>query len=569
MSRFQLFLTIGFFLAIAAASGAGAAWAVVLPGPADINRIGTGQPPPSPPPSNEPVIKIPASPLTVTPAPAGAENIHFVLRGLHFEHVTVFSPQQLQDLYQPYIGQKVTLEVAWQIAGALTERYRQEGYFLSRAFVPAQEVTNGVLKIDAIEGFVGDVTLAGAAVPASSVISKAIEAIKADKPVRLQTLEGQILLLDDLPGLSFQAILAPAQDKGTAGIHLILTVAKTKGTTTLTVNNSGSRYIGPNQTSAAWSGSLLPLQQTDLSIQYAPVLTTLGGQLYAANATQKMLLTPTASLDFTAGYSNAVPGYLLKADNIASQSNNGGVGISYQLMRKREENLTARFSMDFRNSSIDIMNTNLSRDKIRAAQLGLSYDATDRWLGHNFIDVALRRGLPVLGSSNAADTDVSKPDVHPDFTKMTANYTRLQGLTKDWSTSLIVSGQETSGSVYSSEEFGYGGMAIGRAYDASEITGDDGIAGSLELHYLGLPQWHHTTLTPYVFYDIGKVWNLYPSSPAHISAASAGPGLNIQCACGLTGVFYIAEPLTKPIDTPIYSHNGKAPRYAFQLSYKF
>jgi hemolysin activation/secretion protein len=89
------------------------------------------------------------------------------------------------------------------------------------------------------------------------------------------------------------------------------------------------------------------------------------------------------------------------------------------------------------------------------------------------------------------------------------------------------------------------------------------------VHYLSLPQWRQTTLTPYVFYDAGEVWDLYPNAPEEISGASAGPGISILCACGLTGSFYIAEPLTKPINTPLYTNNRKAPRFAFQLSYKF
>jgi hemolysin activation/secretion protein len=52
--------------------------------------------------------------------------------------------------------------------------------------------------------------------------------------------------------------------------------------------------------------------------------------------------------------------------------------------------------------------------------------------------------------------------------KLTATYNRLQSLAGDVSGSLTLSGQKASQSLYSSEEFGYGGMAVGRAYDTSE-----------------------------------------------------------------------------------------------------
>jgi hemolysin activation/secretion protein len=567
-TRFQRVFVFSLLLTITAVLETGSAFAVVLPGPADINRIAPIQSGIPPPPSSDGKnITIPPSPASGSPVPENAKNIHLILRGFWFDDVTVFNVNQMKPLYAAYVGKDVTLDIAWKVADALTEMYRQKGYFLSRAFVPAQEASNGVLKIQAVEGYIGEVTLTGTA-PASSVISQAIAAIKAERPARLQTLERQLLLLNDLPGLSFQSTLAPSQEQDEATARLILVAAETKGVTTLGVNNSGSRYIGPYEVSAEWSGSLVPLQQTDLSILSAPALSSTGGRFYSVNATQKIMISTAAALDATAGYSNALPGFTLKPENITSQSDNGGIGLSYHLIRQREENLTTRFSMDFRDSDINVLDTVLSRDRIRAAQWGVNADNTDRWSGHNYFDVELRRGLPVLGSSRASDTDISKPDVHPDFTKLQLNYTRLQGLTKDWNSSLTLTGQRASGALYSSEEFGYGGTAIGRAYDTSEISGDDGVSGSLELHYQGLPQWQQIAVTPYTFYDIGKVWDLYPNAPEEISGASAGPGITVLRG-GLSGNFYMAYPLTKEIDLPLYTMNHRTPRYAFQLTDKF
>lgn len=567
---FRLLLIVGLFLVVIPLFGAGAAFAVELPGPADINRIAPNQPPLSPPAlSNGQVIKIPEAANAEPAVPANAKKIHFILHGFHFERVTVFTSKQLKDLYRPYIGKKVTLDIAWKIAAALTDKYREKGYFLSRAFVPAQEVIKGTLKIVAIEGFISDVSTTGDTPPQSPIIDKIINDIEADKPVRIKTLEHQLLLLDDLPGYSFKATLVPSKTEDKAAVGLVLKVEKTKGTTTLSFNNSGSRYMGPNEISADWDGSMLPLQGTDLSLTSAPAVHSTDGQVYAFNATHKIPLAPAIGLDLTGGYSTAVPGYTLKPENITSQSTNGGIGISYHVIRQRDENLTTRVSMDFRDSETNIMNTPLFRDYIRAVQFGINYDRADSWAGHNYLDLELRHGLPILGSSGPNDPDTTKPDVHPDFTKLVATYTRLQNLVKDWTSSLILSGQKASGTLYSSEEFGYGGTAIGRAYDSSEITGDNGISGSLELHYLGLPQGHQTTLTPYLFYDIGKTWDLYPSEPEQISGASAGPGINIQYTKSLSGDFYIAEPLTKGIDTPLYGDNHKNPRYSFKLDYKF
>ena len=472
--------------------------------------------------------------------------------------------EQLRNLYQPYIGHDVTLDITWQIAARLTQRYRQEGYFLSRAYVPAQEVKNGVLRIVGVEGYINDVSLNGEA-PVSSLISKAIDAIKAERPARMQTLERQLLLLNDLPGVSFQATLEPGHDKNQASAHLILVAKKTKSTITLTLDNGGSRYIGPYEAEATWSGSLLPLQKTDLSVQTAPF----GGQLYAANATQKIMLTTAAAFNLGIGYTTALPGYTLKPQDITSKSINGEMGLSYLLRRQRQGNITLRLTADLLNTNSNILDTTLSRDRIRTATLGMTFDSIDTWLGRNYLDLAVRRGLPIFGSNKAEDIDISRPGAQPAFMKLMATYIRQQSLIKNWGGTLTVTGQKASGSLYSSEEFGYGGMAIGRAYDTSEISGDDGISGSVEIRYQGLPQTSHLTFAPYGFYDIGKVWNQNTGQPAQISGASAGPGIAINHDSGLAANLYMAVPLTKPKDTPLYGGNGKSPRYTFQMSYKF
>lgn len=564
---FQKIFAFGLFLVVSMSCMA--ALATTLPGPADINRLVPEQSSTPPAPATKQPITIEASPLPGAPAPKGADKIQFVLRGVVFKHATVFTSQQLQELYAPYIGKVVKLDMAWQIANALTAKYRQQGYFLSRAFVPAQKFSQGTLTIEAVEGSIGEVTQSGEKVPDSPLIRQAIDAITAEKPIRLKTIERQLLLLNDLPGFSFQAVLAPAKQGDGSEARLILMVAKTKGVATLSLSNGGSRYIGPNETLAEWTGSLISLQQTDLSITEVPALSYRDGKLFSANATQKITLLPTTIVDVTAGYSNADPGYLLKPDQVTSQANNGGIGISYRLIRQRDENLSARFGIDFHNSSTYIIQELLSHDHIRAAQWGVNYDTSDPWFGHNYLDVEIRHGLPIFNSSRADDPFLSRPDINPNFTKLQLNYTRLQAITQDWSSQMVITGQKASGALYSSEEFGYGGMAIGRAYDPSEISGDDGISGSIEVHYNGLPPSAQVTFTPYAFYDIGKVWNLYPGTPSQISGASAGPGVSFQAPNGLSGNFYIGQPLTKPVETPLYSDGGKAPRYAFQVNYKF
>jgi hemolysin activation/secretion protein len=65
------------------------------------------------------------------------------------------------------------------------------------------------------------------------------------------------------------------------------------------------------------------------------------------------------------------------------------------------------------------------------------------------------------------------------------------------------------------------------------------------------------------------VWSYSTGQPEQISAASAGPGVRFLLVSGLSGDFYAAIPLTKPVSTPITVGDGTAPRFVFQISDKF
>ncbi|HIF33642.1 MAG TPA: ShlB/FhaC/HecB family hemolysin secretion/activation protein, partial [Planctomycetaceae bacterium] len=67
---------------------------------------------------------------------------------------TVYSGRDLLPLYENFLGSEVSLTDVFQIARRITVKYRGDGYILSRAVVPAQQIQAGVVTIDVVEGFV-------------------------------------------------------------------------------------------------------------------------------------------------------------------------------------------------------------------------------------------------------------------------------------------------------------------------------------------------------------------------------------------------------------------------------
>jgi hemolysin activation/secretion protein len=560
-SRYTI-LSLSLCLGIGLSSAAGA---VVpdIPGSADVGRIKPEQKLPAIDQTKGGSINIPSSVPTVE-IPEGAKGIKFELKAVKIEGATVFAPEQLRDIYAPYIGRTITLDVAYIMAGALTERYRNAGYFLSLAYIPPQKIGDGIITIKVVEGYVGSVVLDDK-LAKQSVVQEYIARLKAKKPLKSQEMESFLLRLNDLPGYDFSGVLSALEGDEEGAVKLTLTSKEKSGSGSFNFDNNSSRFLGPNQASLSYSTSLFPLQQTSVSgLSSSP-----SDELKYGALSHSIALAPAITADFVGNYTKAKPGYTLKPFEIESSSTFFSGSLNYQWIRQRQENLALKFTLDSRNSATDILDTPLTRDRIRALRANATYDTIDSWQGYNIISATLSRGIDGLGSSKKGDINLSRGEATPDFTKAELSLTRLQGITQDWSLLMTAAFQHASGPLYSSEEFGYGGQGFGRAFDPSELTGDHGVAGSLEMRYGGWSDWQLVSISPYAFYDIGVVWNDDIAQVKRESGASAGFGVRAATDFGVNGNMGLAWPLTRDIATPIYGQKNTGPRILLQISKDF
>lgn len=533
-----------------------------LPGSADPSRVGPLERPAIPDRLPEPVVIPEAQPDTTIPD--AARQVSFTLNQVILEGVTAFTQRELAAIYQPYLNQEVPLATLWMIAGQITERYRNAGYFLSRAYVPAQEIDGGIVTINVVEGYIAEVEIEDETLAERSLMQQLVKRIKQEKPLNAYDLESFILQMNALPGEEFRAFVDPIEGAEAGVTRLVLRPEGETGKGSVSVDNFGSRFLGPYQVALTYQDSCIPLQQTTLSaITSAPT-----DELQYAGFRHEVPIIPDLTIEFSGNYVTAHPGASLEPNDIQSNSVGLGLGIHWQLIRQRQENLLMSLELTSQNTNGDILDGNpLTRDRIRAVRGKLAYDASDGWNGYNYVTLGANHGLEMLGASKTGDVNLSRAEAEPDFITAQINYTRQQGIYDHFMVIGQLAGQLASGPLFSAEEFGYGGQTFGRAYDPSEITGDQGLAASMELRYLRLDPWQGIRGTPYVFYDIGKVWN-EDTGGVSASASSAGLGMRFNHSSGLSSNLGLAWPLTRRVENPIYG-NRASPRIILQVSYGF
>ena len=93
--------------------------------------------------------------------PEQADKIKFGLSGITVIGSTVYQEADFLPLYEQYLDQEISLTTVYKIAEAITAKYGNDGYVLSRAVVPPQRIKTGIVQIRIVEGFIDKVIIEG------------------------------------------------------------------------------------------------------------------------------------------------------------------------------------------------------------------------------------------------------------------------------------------------------------------------------------------------------------------------------------------------------------------------
>jgi hemolysin activation/secretion protein len=163
-------------------------------------------------------------PISEQRPPEQAGNIKFVLKELRLTGNTAFSNEELGQLYAELLGKEVTLLDIYRIRDAITAKYGNAGFGLSKAAIPEQRIQGeGLVRIDIIEGFVDEVIIEGTTDDQQEYLAYAAEKIKAERPLNVKTLERYLLLANDRFAIKVTSTLKQSE-KTPAASTLILKV---------------------------------------------------------------------------------------------------------------------------------------------------------------------------------------------------------------------------------------------------------------------------------------------------------------------------------------------------------
>jgi len=487
--------------------------------------------------------RLPLSQFT-RPEGQGDSRPLFVLRHVSIAGAVAIPQERLAATYQSYIEKKVSQADLAAIAAAVSDVYRAAGFHLSRAIVPPQDIQSGRLRIQVIEGSITELALKGDGAEQFGA-RPMLEAVLAEQPSRLATLERQLLLINGRPGVQIED--TAIEEIGTASGHfrLILSLKTWHFFTSFGVDNLGSSSVGPWQSygTAAFNSYLAPGDSLVLNLSTTPGDPR---QLAFGRLSYEVPVgTDGARIGASGYYSEVWPGDYrhLYSDNIKTESFE--IRGSIVPLQSQKSSLTLTAAAGFTNATENDVFGLIYADRIRTASLTSDYRLQDSFGGTNYLTLNYRQGLDILGASRRDDDYLSRDGASGKFSALNFWFTRYQTLSDAWSLKLAAAGQTASGPLFTSQQFYLGGIAFGRGYGSAEISGDNGLAGSAELRFdqkTGLR--YLSGYQIYGFVDSGVAWNDGYRLSDGLSLTSAGAGVRFFLADGLQADIGAAAPLT-------------------------
>lgn len=319
---------------------------------------------------------VPAGAAVVAPggsaaqAPAGADKLNFTLAEMAIEGVTVYTADSLRSLYAGLIGTSIT------VADAIERRYRGDGFVTSRVIVPEQAIEGGRFRIVVGEGFIADVVVEGDVGPARAAVDKLMAPLRGVKPINVTQVERQLLLANDVPGLTVRAALEPSATQ-TGGSVLVVRGERKPMDLAFSYGNRGTTYLESREMSASVAYNAVGERADRITVATKAAVPA-DRSTFIAGTYDALLTAGGATLGLMSSYATSHPGLELEPLNVRSRVAATQATVTYPWIRSREQNLRALGQLEVRDVDTDVNGGDaFTRDRLRIARVGLSYDRTE------------------------------------------------------------------------------------------------------------------------------------------------------------------------------------------------
>ena len=513
--------------------------------------------PPSPLPQKAvPEIRIEKS---TAPAIPPADEVKFLVKSLQVTGQALYSEAELLAITGFRPGSELTLFELRGMATKIADHYHRNGYFVARAYLPAQDIKDGAVTIAVIEGHYGRVAMGNQTNLSDALANGLLAGLDRGDTIAIAPLENRLLLLTDIPGVNVRSTLIPGASVGASDLIVDVTPGQ-RVTGSLEADNGGNRYTGEYRIGGTVNLNN-PFGRGDVAS--LRVLTSGAGLTYGRASYQTQFGKATAGIAYTAlSYRLGEEFAGLKAHGTAQIVSVYG---SYPLIRSRNTNLYALIAFDAKtfHDKTDVPPTVTDR-KARVGMASLYGNHRDGFGGGGLstYSLTLTSGELDIVTPAALAVDVVTSQTNGHYGKLGFTAARLQNVTERISLYAAINGQFASKNLDISEKMTLGGPYAVRAYPVGEAYADEGYVVNLEARLL-LPKFSERLpgqMHLVGFADTGSVTlnkNPWTAGQNHRTLSGAGIGLTWGDYNNFIVKAYYAHKLGNAVATSAPDRSGR------------
>lgn len=493
---------------------------------------------------------------------AGGSKVGFVLRSIELQGNTAFATDALSQHWRERVGTSVTLAEIESMAVKIGNHYRDQGYFLTQVIIPEQKINPNVghVRIQVIEGILNSIRVEGGTETERKLVESQLHGFPTGHVLNMKLVETRLLSVRKTPGYDIRPVLVKSQAQVGATDIIIKIERKKIAEFSVGGENTGNKFVGKHKVMA----DAVVYNAVGRSKTLMATIHDHRGKhfnLYRARQTQLVGNYGTrAYVEYMQSKSRPNVPFDTK-----SRYDYANVMLMHPLIYLRNTNLKIRLALDGQNDVTKVFGSDYKQDYVRVGRLGLLYNRT---FENDFFEIS---GIAHKGFKRALGARMtelpSRQGARNDF--LYGDGKILWAHTFTDKISMLTTGgwQASRDPLLASEEMAVGSSGFARGYELSEISGDHGAGGLVELRYMAKPFPKIINYMQfYTSFGGAKVWNLKRKVDAERSDQVSSWAFGLR-----TNVFknvYASFEAAKPMSKRSVVRNDKKWRFTAKVSFK-
>ena len=210
------------------------------------------------------------------PAYAAEQDVTFDIVRFQIDGNSLLPQTQIDQLVAPFIGRKKLYADVQKALEVLDAEYRRLGFGTVNVYVPEQELTSGVVKMQVTEGVIGKVTITGNKYFNEENIRASLPQLIEGKSPNMRTMSENIQLANESPAKQMEVTLGVSEEEGKVNARVEVAEDDPERYY-VTLDNTGVKTTGRHRIGVSYQNANIGNRDQVVTLNYITAIDPPGG----------------------------------------------------------------------------------------------------------------------------------------------------------------------------------------------------------------------------------------------------------------------------------------------------